>query len=75
MGGGKGKIAVVSPPPAPVPTAAPPVRERQTANKAELYSAAAKSQSKQDGRRATILTGGMGDESEARVRKNTLLGS
>jgi len=75
MGGGKGKISVVSPPPAPVPPEAPSVQEKQTANKAELYSAVAKSQAAQGSKRATILTGGMGDESEARVRKNTLLGS
>lgn len=75
MGGGKGKISVPAPPPAPVPPAAPPVREDNTVSKAEMYSSMAKSQANRDVRRATILTGVRGDESEARLKKSTLLGS
>lgn len=75
MGGGKGKISVSAPPPAPAPPAAPPVQEDNTVSKADLYSSVASSQASRDGRRATILTGSQGDESEARLKKSTLLGS
>lgn len=75
MGGGKGKISVSAPPPAPVPPAAPPVREDNTVSKTEMYSRMASSQASRDVRRATILTGAQGDESEARLKKSTLLGS
>ncbi len=74
MGGGKGKISVSVPPPAPVPPVAPPVREENTVSKAEMYSSLASSQASRDVRRATILTGAQGDESEARLKKSTLLG-
>lgn len=74
MGGGKGNISIPAPP-APVPPAAPPVQEESGVKKADLYSSVGNNQRSRDTRRATILTSGQGDESEARVKKNTLLGS
>ncbi|SIO36762.1 hypothetical protein [Halodesulfovibrio marinisediminis] len=75
MGGGKGKISVSAPPPAPVPPAAPPVQEQNTVSKTEMYSSITSRQAGKDSRRATILTGSQGDESEAQLKKSTLLGS
>ncbi|MCT4536307.1 hypothetical protein [Halodesulfovibrio sp.] len=75
MGGGKGKISIPVSPPAPVPPPAPPVQEGNGVKKADLYSSVVNSQRSRDTRRATILTSSQGDESEARVKKNTLLGS
>ncbi|MCG8531045.1 MAG: hypothetical protein MI749_10300 [Desulfovibrionales bacterium] len=69
MGGGKSSGS--SYPVAPLP----PVQEDYGVDKSSLYTSAAKNQYGQQGRRSTILTGSDGDESQAKVKKSTLLGS
>ena len=69
-GGGKGGGSVSIPAPPPPP----PVQEDFGADKSSLYSDLQKKQSASSGRRATILTGSSGDETDVAVRKRTLLG-
>ena len=61
-----------APPPPPTPIA-PPTRDDPRVN--EEASALRRRRLAMKGRKSTILTGSMGDETEANIGKKTLLGS
>ena len=61
-----------APPPPPEPIA-PPTRDDPRVN--EEASALRRRRLAMKGRKSTILTGSMGDETEANIGKKTLLGS
>lgn len=64
------KMAPLPPPPAPIK---PPTRDDPSVN--EAARAARRRRLAMKGRGSTILTGAMGDETEANIGKKTLLGS